>query len=93
MDGEGGKKIVFIGGDRKVPIKIISMMKVKKYLKKGYKAYLASVIEDRKEGAKLKELLVVNEFKDVFPKDLPRLPPAREIEFEIQLILRIAPIS
>ena len=34
LEEEGGKKIIFIGGDRKTPIKIISMMKGKKYIRK-----------------------------------------------------------
>ena len=93
LEGEDGEKIIFIGEDRKTPIKIISMMRVKKYLRKGYEAYLASIVEERKEYAKLKELSVVYEFKDVFPDDLPGLPPEREIEFEIELAPRTAPIS
>jgi len=35
---------------------------------------------------------VVCEFPDVFPKDLPGLPPDRDIEFKIDLILGTAPI-
>ena len=35
----------------------------------------------------------MNEINDVFPKNLPRLPPEREIEFEIKLIPRTTPIS
>ena len=93
MEGEGGKKIVFIGGDRKTPIKIILMMKVEKYLKKGYEAYLNSVNENWKEGTKLKGLPVVNKFEDVFSDDLLGLPPKRENEFEIELKPRTAPIS
>ena len=93
MEGEGGRKIVFVRADRKVPTKIISIMKFEKYLRKGYEAYLASVIEDQKEGAKLKELIVVNDFEDVFPEDLPGLPLEREFEFEIELIPRTTPIS
>ena len=72
------------------------MMKVEKYLIEKYlrcEAYLASVIEDWKDGAKLKELLIVNEFEDMFPKDLLGLPLEREIEFEIKLIPGTAPIS
>ena len=69
------------------------MMKVKKYLKNGYEAYLASVVEERKEGAKLKEIPVAHEFGDVFPKDLPGLPLEREIEFRIELIPGTTPIS
>jgi hypothetical protein len=36
---------------------------------------------------------VVCEFSDVFPEDLPRLPPKRDIEFVIELKLGTAPIS
>jgi hypothetical protein len=31
------------------------------------------------------EVLVVNEFPDVFPKELPAMPPDRDIEFVIEL--------
>ena len=41
----------------------------------------------------LKDLPVVNEFNDVFPKDLPGLPPKREIEFEIELLPGTGPRS
>ena len=36
---------------------------------------------------------VVREFQDVFPDELPGLPPAREIEFEIELMPGTRPIS
>jgi hypothetical protein len=45
-------------------------------------ATLAKAIED---------IPVVYEFPDVFPDDLPRLPPDREVEFKIELILGTAP--
>ncbi|GJT55493.1 putative reverse transcriptase domain-containing protein [Tanacetum coccineum] len=38
-------------------------------------------------------LSVVREFADVFPDELPGLPPAREIEFGIELIPGAEPIS
>ena len=37
--------------------------------------------------AKLENTLVVNEFSDVFPIDLPRLTLEREIKFCIDLVL------
>jgi hypothetical protein len=43
--------------------------------------------------ARLEDILVVNEFKDVFPKELPGMPPDREIEFTIDLILGTTPIA
>jgi hypothetical protein len=36
---------------------------------------------------------VVSEFPDVFPEDLPRLPPDRDVEFTIELESGTAPIS
>ena len=41
----------------------------------------------------LTSILVVCEFLDVFPKDLPGLPPDREVEFSIELEPGTAPIS
>ena len=38
-------------------------------------------------------MLVVNEFPEVFPKEVPGLPPEREIEFLIDLLLGTGPIS
>jgi len=39
------------------------------------------------------EGLVVDEFPDVFPDDLPRIPPDRDIEFIIELLPGTAPIA
>jgi hypothetical protein len=43
--------------------------------------------------AKLQDIPVVNEFQDVFPKELPGMPPDREIEFTIDLIPGTTPIA
>jgi hypothetical protein len=45
------------------------------------------------EGKALEDLRVVSEFQDVFPEDLPGMPPDRDIEFSIELITGTAPIS
>jgi hypothetical protein len=42
---------------------------------------------------KLEDIHVVQEFPDVFPDDLPRMPPEREIEFKIELQPSTAPIA
>ena len=39
------------------------------------------------------EIRVVHLFRDVFPEELPGMPPDRDIEFVIELILGTAPIS
>jgi hypothetical protein len=45
------------------------------------------------EGIKLKDIPIVCEYPDVFPDDLPSMPPDRDIEFVIELQSGIAPIS
>ena len=40
-----------------------------------------------------KDIKVVCEFPDVFPNDLPGMPPEREIEFITELLPGTAPIS
>ncbi|GKE95183.1 reverse transcriptase domain-containing protein [Tanacetum coccineum] len=39
------------------------------------------------------DIPVVREVLEVFPEDLPGLPPIRQVEFQIDLILRVAPIA
>jgi hypothetical protein len=41
----------------------------------------------------IEDIPVIYEFSDVFLDDFPRLPPDREVEFKIELILGTAPIS
>ncbi|GKE45076.1 putative reverse transcriptase domain-containing protein [Tanacetum coccineum] len=42
---------------------------------------------------KLKDIVVVRNFPEVFPDDLSGLPPSREIEFRIDLIPRAMPVA
>ncbi|KAG8474681.1 hypothetical protein CXB51_031149 [Gossypium anomalum] len=64
-----------------------------RYLRKGYEAYLAYVINTKEVEKKVESVPVVCEFTDVFPEELPGLPPVREVEFGIDLIPGTAPIS
>ncbi|GKF74514.1 hypothetical protein Tco_0220846, partial [Tanacetum coccineum] len=36
---------------------------------------------------------IVQDFPEVFPEDLPGLPPTRQVEFQIDLILGPAPVA
>jgi hypothetical protein len=45
------------------------------------------------KGASLDDIRIVWEFWDVFPKELPGMPPRRDIEFLIELLPGIPPIS
>ena len=91
MESPDGVKVVFRG--QKQAKTFPTIIQVKKLLRQGCEAYLAHVVDKQKEVPKLEEILVVNEFPDVFPDELPGLPPDREIEFAIELAPGTEPVS
>ncbi|KAA3484865.1 DNA/RNA polymerases superfamily protein [Gossypium australe] len=64
-----------------------------KYLRKGYEAYLAFVLNTKETDLRIESVSILCEYPDVFLEELPRLPPVREIEFGIELAPGTAPIS
>ncbi|GJS90010.1 hypothetical protein Tco_0772646 [Tanacetum coccineum] len=64
---------------------------------KGIQVYLAQVTskktEDKSKEKRLKDVLIVREFPKVFPEDFPGLPPARQVEFQIDLVPGVAPVA
>ncbi|KAL8148093.1 hypothetical protein AgCh_005438 [Apium graveolens] len=85
------KKIIFRGSKQEK--KFLMIAQAKKLLCQNCEAYLAHVIDINKEVPALEAILVVNEFLDVFPNDLPGLPQDREIEFAIDLACGTEPVS
>ncbi|GKB62908.1 putative ribonuclease H-like domain-containing protein, partial [Tanacetum coccineum] len=63
---------------------------------KGCLVFLANVTtketEDKSEKKPLEDIPIVRDFPDVFSEDLPGLPPTRQVEFQIDLILGAAPV-
>ncbi|WVZ71057.1 hypothetical protein U9M48_019683, partial [Paspalum notatum var. saurae] len=45
------------------------------------------------EAQLIEKIPVVSDFLDVFPEELPRLPPDRDVEFAIELVPSTAPVS
>ena len=68
-------------------------MKARRLLVKGCQGYIAHVTDARVCSENIQQIPIVKEFIDVFPEDLPSLPPHRETDFEIETIPGVAPIS
>nr|GEV70123.1 hypothetical protein [Tanacetum cinerariifolium] len=49
--------------------------------------------ENKLEEKRLEDVPIVREFPKVFPEDLPGLPPARQVEFQIDLVPGGAPVA
>ncbi|KAL8099363.1 hypothetical protein AgCh_031855 [Apium graveolens] len=65
--------------------KFLTVMKTKRLRRQGCEMYIAYVLNTEKGSPKIEDIPVVCEFSDVFPDELPGLPPYREIEFTIDL--------
>ncbi|GJR73005.1 putative reverse transcriptase domain-containing protein [Tanacetum coccineum] len=78
-------------------LNIISCAKTQKYLLKGCPIFLAHVTtketEDKPKEKRLEDVPIVRDFSDVFPEDLPGLPPTRQVEFQIDLVPGAAPVA
>ncbi|KAL0313439.1 UNVERIFIED_CONTAM: Transposon Tf2-12 polyprotein [Sesamum radiatum] len=86
-------KVVFVGERQVVPVCVISAMEARQLMLEGCEAYLAHVIDAEKVNPTLEEIPVVRDFPEVFPNDLPGLPPHREVDFTIETFPGVAPIS
>ncbi|KAJ0535044.1 putative transcription factor interactor and regulator CCHC(Zn) family [Helianthus annuus] len=70
----------------------VSMLKASRCLNRGCVIYMAQVIIEEPKP-KIEDLLVISEYPEVFPEELPGLPPDRQVEFRIDIIPGAAPIA
>ncbi|GKE88907.1 putative reverse transcriptase domain-containing protein, partial [Tanacetum coccineum] len=90
----GDETLIFHGDERnngrESQLTIISCLKAQEYMAKGCQIFLAQTSakkeEDKSDGKQLKDVPIFQDFPEVFPEDLPGLPPARPVEFQIDLI-------
>ncbi|GJS25846.1 putative reverse transcriptase domain-containing protein [Tanacetum coccineum] len=97
-----GDEVLIVQGDRgsrreKSKLSIISWTKTQKYIERGCLIFLARVtkkeIENESEEKRLEDVPTIRNFLEVFPEDLPGLPPTRQVEFQIDLVLGDAPVA
>ncbi|XP_076919247.1 uncharacterized protein LOC143579967 [Bidens hawaiensis] len=51
------------------------------------------VVDKKSEEKKIQDITVIKDYPEVFPNDLPGLPPSRKIEFRIDLIPCATPVE
>ncbi|MCF8701934.1 hypothetical protein L3054_11165, partial [Corynebacterium sp. MC-10] len=86
-------KIEWKGDSGSYPSKVISYIHAQKLVDRGCLSYLAFIRDTSMEPPSRESIPVVQEFVDMFPTDLPGLPPDRDIDFPIDLESGTKPIS
>nr|GEX90955.1 putative reverse transcriptase domain-containing protein [Tanacetum cinerariifolium] len=90
-----GDEILIFHGDGRINghesrLNIISCTKTQRYLLKRCPIFLAHVTtketEDKSKEKRLEDVPIVQDFPEVFPEDLPGIPPTRQVEFQIDLV-------
>ncbi|GJU19154.1 putative reverse transcriptase domain-containing protein [Tanacetum coccineum] len=86
-----GNETLIVHGDgsnrgNEARLHIISYTKTQEYMLKGCPVFLANVTtketEDKSEKKRLEDVPIVQDFPDVFPEDLPGLPPTRQEQLQ-----------
>ncbi|GKE51019.1 putative reverse transcriptase domain-containing protein, partial [Tanacetum coccineum] len=97
-----GREMLIFQGDgnnqrKESRLNIISCTKAQKYLSKGCDVFLVHITtkeaKDKLEGKRLEDVPIVRDFPEVFPEDLSGIPPARQVEFQIDLVPGVAPVA
>nr|GEY31323.1 hypothetical protein [Tanacetum cinerariifolium] len=97
-----GDEILIVQGDmsdkgKQSTLSIISYTQTQKYIKKGCQLILTQVTkketEVKSKEKRLKDVPYVQKFPKVFSEDLLGLPPARQVEFQIDLVPGVAPVA
>ncbi|XP_075103258.1 uncharacterized protein LOC142177970 [Nicotiana tabacum] len=73
--------------------RFISYLKARKMISKGYIYHVVRVKDADAHIPTFQSVPIVNEYPEVLPEDLPEVPPDREIDFGIDLLLGTKLIS
>ena len=88
-----GEEVTFISERSNHLSNVISAAIDRTMVRKGCDAYLAYVIDTKKVEPCLLDIPTICDYLNVFPEELPGLPPQREIEFAIDVVPSVTPAS
>jgi len=72
---------------------LLSSKGVLKEIRDGVQCFMIFAQLEVEKEERITMIPVVREFEDVFPKEVPGLPPRREVEFSIDLVPGAGPVS
>ncbi|GKA05207.1 putative reverse transcriptase domain-containing protein, partial [Tanacetum coccineum] len=82
----GNETLIFESDKGMSRLKVISCIKARKYIERGCQMFVAHLTEKKSKEKRLKDVLVICDFPEVFLDELPGLPPPRQMkELLVQL--------
>ena len=86
-------EVIIQGIRSSVMSNVISAMQMRRFIRKGYEAFLALILDSKRGLVDVEKILVVREFPDVFPEELPGIPLERKVDLSIEIVPGTAPMS
>jgi len=93
LTGPKGERVVHRGKPLEGGVRLITTIKVQKLLNQCCEVFLCNVLETKAPESSLKYISIVQEFLDVFLKEIPSTHAPKEVEFCIDLMPGATPIS
>ena len=72
---------------------VISAVQARRFIRKGYEAFLALILDSKRGQVDVEKIPVVRKFPDVFLEELPGIPLKREVDLSIEIVPGTAPVS
>ena len=95
MDDDGISRVI-LGVKRPISLCLISCMQLRWCMQKGCQLFAITISnreEDSKGETSLDYFPILQEFANVFPSELPGRPPPRAVDFHIDLVPGVEPVS
>jgi hypothetical protein len=90
LQAPSGREVIFLGSSPKFTLSSLSQLLLD--LRSRKSGILYSMVVEGEAALRVQDIRVVCDFVDVFPAELPGIPPERDATFEIKLIPGTQPI-
>ena len=83
-----GNQVKVQGIPKKVSVRQVSSLQANTCVRNGCKLFVVNIRGTKFDREQcIEEFPVLEQFKDVFPEEIPELPPKQDLDFSIELTL------
>ena len=86
-------EVIVQGIGSSVMSNVISTMQARRIMRKGCETLLVVILDSKRGQVDVEKILVVREFLDVFPEELPGIPLERGVDLAIEIVPGTVPMA